>query len=128
TTLLAFALACTIQVQGEIIFDSFAPGNSFATNHPDPVGAGFRLAVPFTSANAVLLDSLTVAMSHVAENNAVRLTVRPDAGGVPGETVLDTMEAGGFPTIDRCVINRSCSLDAAGPGTVQTATSTLHPL
>lgn len=116
-----------------LIYDSFGPGNTFATNHPDglaipAIGYYTRLAVPFTPSNAFTLDHITVAMSHVSGDNVIRVTVQNDAAGLPGDTVLDAMDLAWFPTISECVVNRQCSLDTAGPGTVKTALSTLRPL
>jgi hypothetical protein len=126
---LAFALACTFHAQSAVLYDSFGPSHSFATNNPDPLGfqqtlgIDSRLAVPFTPSRPVLLDRITVAMSHVMGSNVVRLTVHNDAAGVPGDTVLDTMKLGRFPTIPFCAIVRTCALDSAGPGTVRMAVS-----
>lgn len=116
-----------------VVYNSFGPGNTFATNHPDglampAIGYYTRLAVPFTPSSPVTLESITVAMSHVYGSNVIRLTVQTDAAGLPGDTVLDAMEVVWFPTIPECVVNRQCSLDTAGPGTVKSALSTLRPL
>jgi hypothetical protein len=108
------ALAFTASVHGEVIYNNFAPGDGFSSESSDTVGDfTAMLAVPFTSFSPFALDSLTVAMSHVNGGDAVRLTVRPDAAGVPADSVLDAIDMGGFMT---------------GQGTVQTAQSTLRPL
>ena len=114
----------------EVVFDSFGPGDSYANDNPDPIGATYyeRLAVPFTPSNSVVLRSLTVAMSHFQGDNVIQLTVRPDVGGKPGETILATRQMGGFPTAPECVAVRSCTTNYPDLGTVKTDSNGTHPL
>ena len=130
TTLLALASVALSAARGATVFDSFGPGARYANNNPDPIGAlHYRLlAVPFTPSNTVFLESLTVAMSHFSGENAVRLTVRPNVAGVPGDRMLDTLHLGGFPAAPECVILRSCTTNVPGLGAVGTVQSRARPL
>jgi len=97
-------LAMTPRLSAEIIYDSFPSDLAFGASS-DAVGTDcFALAVPFTPRGLYVLDSLTVAMSSRAGGDPVRLTVRPDAAGIPADTVLDTIDLGNLITAEADVV------------------------
>jgi hypothetical protein len=109
------AIATTIG-RSEVVHNTFGSNDSYVVFSPfaSALGTGLTgLAAPFTPSNRVALTSLTVAMAHDAGSGPVRLTVRPDSGGVPSSNVLETIDVSGF---------------ASGTGSVQTVLSTVHPV
>jgi hypothetical protein len=87
--------------RADIIFNNFGAGNTYQPVVGNPVGVfgatTFTQAEAFTPTASFTLDSVSLALSHVANTNSVTVMLETDAGGKPSGVSLETATIMGLP-------------------------------
>jgi hypothetical protein len=87
-----------------VVYNNFGAGQSYnpttgwAAEGPDAFFGPGAVAEPFTPASTVTFDAVLLPLSNFAGTNSVIVSLRPDVGGQPGTTPIESFPLTGIST------------------------------